>query len=78
MPPTIGGEALGDRLDVVVHMHGLDSFAVEYLFELLADPGDELLISTPSYPLFEHLARFRRSMPRTLQGVRPLRVERRG
>jgi predicted nucleotidyltransferase len=30
MPPTIGGEALGDRLDVVVHMHGLDAFDVEF------------------------------------------------
>ncbi|HET7540100.1 MAG TPA: hypothetical protein VFK05_09510 [Polyangiaceae bacterium] len=30
MPPTIGGEALGDRFDVVVHMHGLEPFAVEY------------------------------------------------
>lgn len=30
MPPTIGGEALGDRLDVVVHMHGLEPFDVEF------------------------------------------------
>ena len=29
-PPTIGGEALGDRFDVVVHMHGLRSFADEF------------------------------------------------
>lgn len=29
-PPVIGGDALGDRFDVVVHMHGMRSFAEEY------------------------------------------------
>ena len=29
-PPVIGGESLGDRFDVVVHMHGLRDFAAEY------------------------------------------------
>jgi predicted nucleotidyltransferase len=29
-PPQIGGDALGDRLDVVTHMHGLGRFADEY------------------------------------------------
>jgi hypothetical protein len=28
-----------------------------YLFKLLADPGDEVLVPQPSYPLFEYLAR---------------------
>ncbi len=28
-PPAIGGDALGDRFDVVVHMHGLDTFEAE-------------------------------------------------
>ncbi|HET9934137.1 MAG TPA: pyridoxal phosphate-dependent aminotransferase [Polyangiaceae bacterium] len=28
------------------------------LFKLLCDPGDEVLIPAPSYPLFEHLASF--------------------
>lgn len=28
-PPQIGGEELGDRLDVVTHMHGLGRFADE-------------------------------------------------
>lgn len=28
-PPQIGGEAVGDRLDVVTHMHGLGRFADE-------------------------------------------------
>lgn len=30
MPPAIGGQALGDRFDVVVHMHGLESFDFEF------------------------------------------------
>jgi predicted nucleotidyltransferase len=28
-PPQIGGDAIGDRLDVVTHMHGLGTFAEE-------------------------------------------------
>ena len=27
------------------------------LFKLLCDPGDEVLVPRPSYPLFDHLAR---------------------
>jgi alanine-synthesizing transaminase len=34
------------------------SEAYSYLFKLLCDPGDEVLVPRPSYPLFEHLARF--------------------
>jgi hypothetical protein len=33
------------------------SEAYSLLFRLLADPGDEVLIPRPSYPLFEHLTR---------------------
>jgi aspartate/methionine/tyrosine aminotransferase len=33
------------------------SEAYSVLFKLLADPGDEVLVPRPSYPLFEHLAR---------------------
>ncbi len=33
------------------------SEAYSLLFKLLADPGDEVLIPRPSYPLFEHLTR---------------------
>jgi aspartate/methionine/tyrosine aminotransferase len=33
------------------------SEAYSLLFKLLCDPGDEVLIPQPSYPLFEHLAR---------------------
>ena len=31
------------------------SEAYSFLFKLLAEPGDEILIATPGYPLFEHL-----------------------
>jgi predicted nucleotidyltransferase len=30
-PPQMGGDAVGDRLDVVTHMHGLGTFAQELL-----------------------------------------------
>ncbi len=33
------------------------SEAYSLLFKLLCDPGDEVLVPVPSYPLFEHLAR---------------------
>jgi alanine-synthesizing transaminase len=33
------------------------SEAYSLLFKVLADPGDEVLVPVPSYPLFEHLAR---------------------
>ncbi len=34
------------------------SEAYSFLFKLLADPGDSVLVPTPSYPLFQYLARF--------------------
>lgn len=34
------------------------SEAYSLLFKLLCDPGDDILVPQPSYPLFEHLARF--------------------
>ncbi|HEY3820498.1 MAG TPA: pyridoxal phosphate-dependent aminotransferase [Polyangiaceae bacterium] len=41
------------------------SEAYAFLFKLLCDPGDEVLVPVPSYPLFEHLARLEsvRAMP---------------
>jgi alanine-synthesizing transaminase len=33
------------------------SEAYAFAFKLLCDPGDEVLVPVPSYPLFEHLAR---------------------
>ncbi len=40
------------------------SEAYAYAFKLFCDPGDEVLVPAPSYPLFEHLAR--------LEGVTPM------
>lgn len=40
------------------------SEAYTFLFKLLCDPGEAVLVPTPSYPLFEHLAR--------LEGVQAL------
>jgi aspartate/methionine/tyrosine aminotransferase len=34
------------------------SEAYSFLFKLLCDPGDAVLVPAPSYPLFEHLATF--------------------
>ena len=39
------------------------SEAYALLFKLLCDPGDEVLVPAPSYPLFEHLARFEGVVP---------------
>lgn len=38
-PPQIGGDAIGDRIDVVTHMHGLCSFGSEWAnsIEVLVD-----------------------------------------
>ena len=40
------------------------SEAYTWLFKLLCDPGDAVMVPRPSYPLFEHLTR--------LEGVRPV------
>jgi alanine-synthesizing transaminase len=40
------------------------SEAYAYLFKLLAEPGDEILVPRPSYPLFEYLA--------ALESLRPV------
>ncbi len=42
------------------------SEAYSWLFKLLCDPGDQVLVPSPSYPLFEHLA--------TLEGIGALNV----
>jgi aspartate/methionine/tyrosine aminotransferase len=34
------------------------SEAYSFLFKILCDPGDRVLVPAPSYPLFEHLARY--------------------
>jgi alanine-synthesizing transaminase len=49
----------GRGMDVAVDrivLTASTSEAYGFLFKLLCDPGDEVLIPTPSYPLFAHLA----------------------
>ncbi|HJV23185.1 MAG TPA: pyridoxal phosphate-dependent aminotransferase [Holophagaceae bacterium] len=65
---TYQPEALGPRRarEAVGAFHGVDpetvilsastSEAYGWLFKLLTEPGDELLVPSPSYPLFDHLA----------------------
>jgi aspartate/methionine/tyrosine aminotransferase len=48
-------EALCDDPDRVL-LTASTSEAYAYLFKLLSDPGDEVLVPRPSYPLFEFLA----------------------
>jgi alanine-synthesizing transaminase len=45
------------------------SEAYAFLLKLLCDPGDEVLVAQPSYPLLEHLARFEavRALPYPLR-----------
>src|SRR5438874_4938569 len=47
-------EALGDPDNVVITASTSEAYA--YLFKLLTDPGDAILMARPSYPLLEHLA----------------------
>ena len=55
-------EGLAVSADEVV-LTSSTSEAYSFLFKLLCDPGDEVLVPVPSYPLFDHLTR--------LDGVRP-------
>src|SRR6266567_4430853 len=47
-----GGRVSPDRILLTAST----SEAYGFLFKLLADPGDEVLVPRPSYPLFEFLA----------------------
>src|SRR3954471_11876515 len=56
---TIAREAVADALhadaaDVVITASTSEAYA--FLFKLLCDAGDNVVVATPSYPLFEHLA----------------------
>jgi aspartate/methionine/tyrosine aminotransferase len=62
------------------HGHGLDpedlvltastSEAYAWLFKLVGDPGDEVLVPSPSYPLFEWLARMEGLVARPVPAYR--------
>jgi alanine-synthesizing transaminase len=47
-----------------IALTGSTSEAYSFLFKLLCDPGESVLVPCPSYPLFEHLARY--------EGVEPV------
>jgi len=49
----LGAEVALDRLCLTTST----SEAYSYLFRLLCDPGDEVLAASPSYPLFDYIAR---------------------
>lgn len=51
---TRGPGAAVDADDVLITASTSEAYA--HLFKLLCDPGDQLLIPRPSYPLLEHLA----------------------
>jgi alanine-synthesizing transaminase len=56
-----------DPANVVLSASSSESYA--WLFKLLCDPGDAVLVPRPSYPLFEHLTRFEgvRAVPYDLE-----------
>jgi len=56
-----GLDVAADR--IVLSASTSESYAL--LFKLLANPGDEVLIPRPSYPLFDHLLRLEGVVPRT-------------
>ncbi|MDX1388752.1 MAG: pyridoxal phosphate-dependent aminotransferase [Acidobacteriota bacterium] len=57
---AVAGEYARRGLDVDperIVLTASSSEAYGFLFKLLCDPGDTVLVPSPSYPLFEHLAR---------------------
>jgi aspartate/methionine/tyrosine aminotransferase len=52
---TAAGGAPVDPSRVILTASTSEAYA--YLFKLLCDPGDEVLVPVPSYPLFDHLTR---------------------
>ncbi|HEX5284611.1 MAG TPA: pyridoxal phosphate-dependent aminotransferase [Bryocella sp.] len=69
LPEPFGLESARSAVAEYYRDHGADvplehlclttstSEAYSYLFRLLCDPGDEVLVARPSYPLFEFIAR---------------------
>jgi alanine-synthesizing transaminase len=55
-PRATGGTNVGGVDPERIVLTTSTSEAYTYAFRLLCDPGDEVLIPTPSYPLFEYLA----------------------
>jgi alanine-synthesizing transaminase len=49
---ALGNDVSPDRILLTAST----SEAYAFVFKLLADPGDEMLVPTPSYPLFDYLA----------------------
>src|SRR5262245_40977662 len=56
------GDAAPDIENIVLTSSTSEGYS--FVFRLLCEPGDEVLVPVPSYPLFEYLA--------TLQDVRPV------
>jgi len=75
-PDPLGLESAREAVAALWHERGVraeparivmtasTSEAYAFAFKLFCDPGDEVLVPSPSYPLFEHLAR--------LEGVTPV------
>ena len=55
-PDPLGLASVRDRVGADL-LTASSSESYSYLFKLLCDPGDEVLVPRPSYPLFEYLAR---------------------
>jgi aspartate/methionine/tyrosine aminotransferase len=66
-----GGGSPVDPSRVILTASTSEAYA--YLFKLLCNPGDEVLVPVPSYPLFEHLTRLElvavRSYPLDFHGT---------
>jgi aspartate/methionine/tyrosine aminotransferase len=78
-PDPRGGEAARSAV-AAYHGHGLaaddliltasTSEAYSWLFKLLCDPGDEVLVPSPSYPLFHWLAALEGVTARSVPAIR--------
>ena len=77
--PDARGSAATRTAIAAYHGHGLEaddllltastSEAYGYLFKLLCDPGDEVLVPSPSYPLFHWLAALEGVEARTVPAI---------